>query len=59
MLIFSKKVNTPIATKVFDSSLENRTVWAFTGEHKGKYIILHADDKFGRPPYLHTITIKQ
>ena len=46
-----KNVNTPIATKVFDSSSENRTVWAFTGEHKGKYIILHADDKFGRPPH--------
>lgn len=51
-----KNVNTPIATKVFDSSSENRTVWAFTGEHKGKYIILHADDKFGRPPHLHTAT---
>ena len=51
VLIFSKKVSTPIATKVFDSSSENKTVWTFTGEHKGKYIILHADDKFGRPPH--------
>lgn len=55
-MIFSKNVNTPIATKVFDSSSEGRTVWAFAGEHKGKYIILHADDKFGRAPHLDTAT---
>ena len=56
MLILSKNVSAPIATKVFDSLSENRTVWPFTDEHKGKYIILHADDKFGRPPHLHTAT---
>lgn len=55
-MIFSKNVNTPIATKVFDSSSEGRTVWAFAGEHKGKYIILHIDDKFGRALHLYTAT---
>lgn len=55
-MIFSKNVSTPIATKVFDSSSENKTLWGFTGEHKWKYIILHADDKFGRAPHLHTAT---
>lgn len=55
-MIFSKKVSTPIATKVFDSSSEGRTARAFAGEYKGKYIILHVDDKFGRALHLHTAT---
>lgn len=55
-MIFSKNVSTPIATKVFDSSSEGRTARAFAGEHKGKYIILHVDDKFGRAFHLHTAT---
>lgn len=55
-MIFSKNVNTPIATKVFDSSSEGRTVCSFAGEHKGKYIILHIDDKFGRALHLYTAT---
>ena len=55
-MIFSKNVNIPIATKVLDSSSEGRTTWAFAGEHKGKYIILHIDDKFGRALHLHTAT---
>ncbi|MBN6078289.1 hypothetical protein HYE59_12365, partial [Aggregatibacter actinomycetemcomitans] len=53
-----KNVNTPTPVKVYDSQYENRTVWAFKGEHDGKFIIMHADDKFGRGVHLHTATIK-
>ena len=53
---FSKNINTSIATKIFDSSSEGRTVWVFTDEYKGESIILHVDDKFGRAPHLHTAT---
>ncbi len=51
-----KNVNTPKPIKVFDSEFENRTVWAFEGEHKGKFIVMHQEDKFGRGTHLHTAT---
>lgn len=49
-----KYVNTPKREYVFDNQYENRTVWAFTGDYQGKFIILHKEDKFGRGPHLHT-----
>jgi len=49
-------VNTPKPVKVFNSAFENRTVWAFEGEHKGKFIVMHAEDKYGRGTHLHTAT---
>ena len=51
-----KNVNTPPMKKVWDNQYENRTVWEFEGEHKGKFIVLHADDKLGRGKHLHTAT---
>lgn len=53
-----KNVNIPSPVKVYDSQYENRTVWAFKGEHDGKFIVMHADDKFGRGIHLHTASIK-
>ncbi|MFL0121098.1 RHS repeat-associated core domain-containing protein [Tenacibaculum maritimum] len=52
-----KNVNTPKPLKVFDSQYENRHVWAFEGENKGKFIIMHREDKFGRGQHLHTATL--
>ncbi|MCE0559026.1 RHS repeat-associated core domain-containing protein, partial [Motilimonas sp. E26] len=51
-----KNVNTPTPIRVWDSQYENRTVWAFDGEHKGKFIVMHDEDKFGRGKHLHTAT---
>lgn len=51
-----KNVNTPNPIKVFDRQFENRTVWPFEGENKGKFIVMHQDDKFGRSQHLHTAT---
>lgn len=49
-----RHISKPEAVFVFDKQYENRTVWAFGGDHKGKYIIMHQDDKFGRGAHLHT-----
>ncbi len=54
-----KNVNTPKPVKVYDPSFENRTVWAFEGEHKGKFIVMHEEDKFGRGKHMHTATSKE
>jgi len=51
-----KNVNTPKPVRVWDKQYENRTVWAFDGEHKGKFIVMHDADKFGRGVHLHTAT---
>lgn len=51
-----KNVNTPKPIKVFDRQFENRTVWGFEGENKGKFIVMHQEDKFGRNQHLHTAT---
>jgi|JI10StandDraft_1071094.scaffolds.fasta_scaffold13245_2 RHS repeat-associated protein len=51
-----KNVNTPKPIKVFDRQFENRTVWGFEGGNKGKFIVLHQEDKFGRSQHLHTAT---
>ncbi len=53
-----KNVNTPKPTKVWDNAFENRNVWAFEGEYKGKFIVMHEEDKFGRKQHLHTATSK-
>ncbi|MGG5506992.1 MULTISPECIES: DUF6531 domain-containing protein [unclassified Myroides] len=54
-----KAVNNPKPVYVYDSQYENRTVWAFTGDHSGKFIIMHGEDKFGRGPHLHTADDKK
>ncbi len=54
-----KNVNTPKPVRVWDSKYENRTVWAFEGEHKGKFVIMHDEDKFGRGKHLHTATSQE
>lgn len=54
-----KVVNNPKPVYVFDKQYENRTVWAFTGDHSGKFIVMHAEDKFGRGPHLHTADDKK
>ncbi|MBN6074796.1 hypothetical protein HYE60_05980, partial [Aggregatibacter actinomycetemcomitans] len=41
---------------VWGGNTENRYVWAFDGEHSGKYVVMHLEDKFGRGPHLHTAT---
>lgn len=52
-------VNTPKPKFVYDGEFENRTVWAFEGEHKGKFIVMHQEDKFGRGAHLHTASSKE
>ncbi|HAS6361776.1 TPA: type IV secretion protein Rhs [Vibrio vulnificus] len=54
-----KNVNTPRPVRVWDKQYENRTVWAFEGEHKGKFIVMHDEDKNGRGKHLHTATSHQ
>ncbi len=42
--------------RVWDNKFENRTVWEFEGEHKGKFIVLHDENKFGGVKHLYTAT---
>ncbi|MET2898279.1 HNH/endonuclease VII fold putative polymorphic toxin [Vibrio rotiferianus] len=55
----TKNVNTPRPVRVRDKQYENRTLLAFEAEHKGKFIVMHDEDKNGRGKHLHTATSKE
>lgn len=55
----TKNVNTLRPVRVWNKQYENRTLWASEAEHKGKFIVMHDEDKNGRGKHLHTARSKE